>query len=76
MACNCKRAAKIIDANSSELSWLQKVLLFLRKIGLFTLAMCSIVVLTPVILIGIFYTLIFKGSDKLTIPTKVFNMIK
>ena len=76
MACNCKRAAKIIDVNSVELSWLQKVFLFLKKIGLFTLAICSIVILTPIILIGIFYTLIFKGSDKLTIPTKVFNMLK
>ena len=76
MACNCKKAAKIIDVNSAELSWSQKALHFLMKIGLFTLAMCSIVILTPIILIGIFYTLIFKGSDKLTIPTKVFNMIK
>ena len=76
MACNCKKAAKIIDVNSVELSWSQKALHFLMKIGLFTLAICSIVILTPIILIGIFYTLIFKGSDKLTIPTKVFNMLK
>lgn len=76
MACNCKKAAKIVDANSAELNWSQKVLRFLMKIGVFMLAICSIVILTPIILIGIFYTLIFKGSDKLTIPTKVFNMLK
>ena len=76
MSCNCKKLNKLSDANPVELNGLEKAFLFLKKIVLFTLAICSIVILTPIILIGIFYTLIFKSNGTITVPTKVLNMLK
>ena len=76
MGCNCKNAVKISEANTPERSGVEKALLFLKKVGLFILAICLSIVLTPIILIGIFYKMIFKKGGGITIPTKILNMLK
>jgi hypothetical protein len=76
MGCNCKNAVKISEANTPERSGVEKALLFLKKVGLFMLAISLSIVLTPIILIGIFYKMIFDGNKPITMPNKILNMLK
>jgi cytochrome c oxidase subunit IV len=76
MGCNCKNALKINEVNATEQSGIEKVLLFLKKAGLFSLAIVFAILITPIILVVIFYKMIFKKGGGITIPTKILNMLK
>lgn len=76
MGCNCKNALKINEVNATEQSGMEKVLLFLKKSGLFSLAIIFAVLITPVVLVVIFYKMIFKKGGGITIPTKLLKMLK
>ena len=76
MSCNCKKSIKINDANKQEISLLEKAFLFLKKVALFSLALCFAIIATPIILIMIMYKMIFKGGEAFVIPEKILKMLK
>jgi len=76
MGCNCKKSIKINDANKQEISLLEKAFLFLKKVALFSLALCFAIIVTPIILVMIVYKMIFKGGEAFVIPDKILKMLK
>ena len=76
MGCNCKKSIKINDANKQDPGLLGKAFLFLKKVALFSLALCFAIIVTPIILVMIVYKMIFKGGEAFVIPDKILNMLK
>jgi cytochrome c oxidase subunit IV len=76
MGCNCKKSIKINDVNKQEISLLEKAFLFLKKVALFSLALCFAIIVTPIILVMIVYKMIFKGGEAFVIPDKILKMLK
>jgi len=76
MGCNCKNAVKINDANATKQSGIEKVLLFLKKVGLFALGICFAIVITPIVIVVIIYKMIFKPGEGIIIPDKILKMLK
>ena len=76
MGCNCKKSIKINDANKQDQGLLGKAFLFLKKVALFSLALCFAIIVTPIILVMIVYKMIFKGGEAFVIPDKILKMLK
>lgn len=76
MSCNCKKSIKINDANKQEMSLLEKAFLFLKKVALFSLALCFAIIAIPIILVMIIYKMIFKGGEAFIIPEKILKMLR
>lgn len=78
MGCNCKNAQKIKDANEGlvEVNLFEKGFYSFKKILLLLFAVCLSIVVTPIVIVVIIYTMVFKGSGKVTIPNKLLNMLK
>lgn len=78
MACSCKNAQRIKDANEGkiEISLLERGFYFFKKLLLFIFAICLGIVVTPIIIVMIIYGIVFKNRGNITIPNKVLNMLK
>ena len=76
MGCNCKNSIKINDVNATEQTKLEKVFVFFKKVMLFLFALCLTVIVTPIVIVVIFYKMIFKNGEAIIIPNKIINMLK
>ena len=74
MACNCKRAAELVDGTTDiEEGVLMKAWKVIYKILLMLLVICLAVVMVPIIVLYAIWQMIF-GKGGIHIPNKVFKL--
>ena len=72
MSCNCKNAAKIVDANAP----VKKSTEIRKRIFVGTLAVCVSIVATPIIIGVLIYNIVFNGKYGITFPNKLLKRNK
>ncbi len=76
MGCDCKKSLKISKTNLQEKPLLTLFFEGIKKIGLFAMSLVLVIILTPIVIVCVAYTMIFKGRGYFPVPNKILNMLK
>ena len=78
MACNCKNAQRIKEANEGKikLGLFERGFYFFKKLMLFAFAICLAIIVTPIVIFSAIYNIVFRGTNTVTVPNKFLNMLK